>query len=224
MGAKEVENFLTHLAVAGGVSASTQNQAKSALRFLYKEVWEQTLPGLDNIESARRPKRLPVVLTRQEVAAILARTTGASGLIRHLLYGAGMRIMECLRLGVQDVDFGRGEILIREGKGFKDRVTMLPGSLANARHKHRARVALLHGADLKAGYGVHATRVGAEVSECRQNLVLAIRVSLGASVPRSIIGPDRTSSRRRVGYPAGHAPGAACDGHPQADHAAYAAA
>ena len=153
MGAKEVEKFLTHLAVAGRVSASTQNQAKSALLFLYKEVLEQTLPWLDNIESAQRPKRLPVVLTRQEVEAILARTTGTRGLILRLVYGTGMRIMECLRLRVKDVDFGRAEILIREGKGFKDRVTMLPESLANPLREHLARVALLHEADLKAGYG-----------------------------------------------------------------------
>lgn len=153
MGAPEVEKFLTHLAVAGRVSASTQNQAKSALLFLYKEVLEQTLPWLDNIESAQRPKRLPVVLTREEVEALLRSVHGTVGLMLRLIYGTGMRIMECVRLRVKDVDFARGEIIIREGKGFKDRVTMLPASLMAPLRKHLARVKALHEADLKAGFG-----------------------------------------------------------------------
>jgi site-specific recombinase XerD len=127
MGAVEVEAFLTHLAVAGRVAASTQNQAKSALLFLYREVLEVELPWLDNVQQAKAPRRLPVVLTRDEVHALLGRMHGTHWLVASLLYGTGMRIMECLRLRVKDVDFARGEILIRDGKGFKDRVTMLPG-------------------------------------------------------------------------------------------------
>ena len=136
MGAVEVEAFLTHLAVVGRVAASTQNQAKSALLFLYREVLALELPWLDNVQQARAPKRLPVVLTRDEVQALLCRLQGTHWLVASLLYGTGMRIMECLRLRVKDVDFARGEILVRDGKGFKDRVTMLPSSLASPLRDH----------------------------------------------------------------------------------------
>ncbi len=131
MGAAEVEAFLTHLAVVGKVSASTQNQALSALLFLYKEVLSIDLPWLNKVVRAKQPQRLPVVLTRTEVRAILVRMSGTYGLMANLLYGTGMRLMECVRLRVKDVDFERGEILIRDGKGAKDRVTMLPESLAS---------------------------------------------------------------------------------------------
>jgi integron integrase len=153
MSAKEVEAFLSHLAVNGKVSASTQNQAKSALLFLYKEVLELQLPWMTEIVSAKSPQRLPVVLTQSEVESVLAHTEGTSGLILKLVYGTGMRIMECLRLRVKDVDFERNEIMIREGKGFKDRVTMLPQSLAPQLREHLSRVHLLHRADLSRGYG-----------------------------------------------------------------------
>ena len=153
MGAREVEAFLTQLAVEGRVSASTQNQAKSALLFLYKEVLETELPWLDEVESAKSTKRLPVVLTPEEVQRLLAPIDGTKGLILRLLYGTGMRIMECLRLRVKDVDFARREILVREGKGFKDRVTMLPDKLVAPLGEHLARVRALHEADLAAGFG-----------------------------------------------------------------------
>lgn len=153
LGAADVEKFLTHLAVEGKVAASTQNQAKSALLFLYREVLEIELPWLDNVERAKAPKRLPVVLTRQEVQAVLSRLEGTQWLIASLLYGTGMRIMECLRLRVKDVDFSRREILIRDGKGFKDRVTMLPAALASALREHLQKVKALHDQDLAAGLG-----------------------------------------------------------------------
>jgi integron integrase len=153
MGAPEVEQFLTALAVNSKVSASTQNQAKSAILFLYKEVLGIQLPWLDNIETAKRPRYLPVVLTVREVNAMLEHVTGTVGLILRLVYGTGMRINECLSLRVKDVDFERCEILIRDGKGFKDRITMLPTSLVGGLRDHLKRVALLHGADLRAGYG-----------------------------------------------------------------------
>lgn len=140
LGAAEVEAFLTHLAVAGKVAASTQNQAKSALLFLYREVLEVELPWLDNVERAKAPKRLPVVLTRAEVQALLTRLSGTHWLMASLLYGAGLRLMECLRLRVKDVDFARKEILVRDGKGFKDRVTMLPAALAEPLRAHLVRV------------------------------------------------------------------------------------
>ncbi len=141
MGATEVEAFLSHLAVEGKVSASTQNQALSALLFLYKEVLLIDLPWLDNVVRAKRPQRLPCVLTRTEVRSVLTRMSGNYGLMANLLYGTGMRLMECVRIRVKDVDFERGEILIRDGKGAKDRVTMLPESLKDSllAHLHQRR-------------------------------------------------------------------------------------
>ena len=153
MGAPEVEAFLSHLAVERSVSASTQNQAKSALLFLYKEVLGIQLPWLDNVTQAKAAKRLPTVLTREEVQSVLARLDGTVWLIASLLYGSGMRIMECLRLRVKDVDFVRHEILVREGKGFKDRVTMLPATLVQPLKQHLERVKVLHDDDLAKGHG-----------------------------------------------------------------------
>ena len=153
MGAEEVEKFLTYLAVEGRVAASTQNQAKSALLFLYREVLKIELSWLDDIEKAKAPKRLPVVLTRAEVQSLLSRLQGTHWLISNLLYGTGMRIMECLRLRVKDIEFSRKEILIRDGKGFKYRVTMLPLALVNPLREHLENVKILHDQDMSAGYG-----------------------------------------------------------------------
>ena len=153
MGAAEVEAFLTHLAVAGQVAASTQNQAKSALLFLYREVLTVELPWLDNVEQAKAPRRLPVVLTQAEVKGLLERMEGTYLLMARLLYGTGMRLMEVMRLRVKDVEFARREIIIREGKGFKDRVTMLPESLIEPLKAHLVKVKVLHQEDLRAGYG-----------------------------------------------------------------------
>ena len=153
MGAREVEAFLTHLALRGRVAASTQNQAKSALLFLYREVLERDLPWLDNVERAKTPKRLPVVLTQDETQAVLSRLKGTHWLVAGLLYGSGLRIMEALRLRVKDVEFTRGEILVREGKGFKDRVTMLPAMLAAPLRAHLKQVRALHERDVAEGYG-----------------------------------------------------------------------
>ena len=153
LGAQEVEQFLTYLAVQGKVSASTQNQAKSALLFLYQQVLGVELPWLDNVERAKAPKRLPVVLTRDEVQKVLSQLQGTHWLATNLLYGAGLRIMECVRLRVKDVDFSRKEILVRDGKGFKDRVTMLPQTVIPVLQTHLARVRALHEQDLQAGYG-----------------------------------------------------------------------
>jgi len=149
----EVQAFLSHLANAGRVAASTQNQARSALLFLYKEVLGTQSPWLDEIDSPRRPARLPVVLNRDEVARVLALAQGTSGLVLRLLYGTGMRILEALRLRVKDVDFSRCEIVIREGKGLRDRVTMLPETLSHDLARHIERVQLLHQADVRRGYG-----------------------------------------------------------------------
>ena len=153
MGAAEVEKFLTHLAVKGKVAASTQNQAKSALLFLYREVLEIELPWLDDITKAKDGKRLPVVMTVQESMRLLDEMEGTSGLIARLLYGSGMRIMEGVRLRVKDVEFSRRELIVREGKGNKDRVTMLPQSLVEPLQQHLKRVQTLHEKDLAAGFG-----------------------------------------------------------------------
>jgi integron integrase len=153
LGAQDVEAFLTHLAVAGKVSASTQNQAKSALLFLYRVVLEIKLPWLDNVTQAKAPKKLPVVLTVSEVQAVLSRLSGSHLLIASLLYGGGMRLMEAMRLRVKDVEFARHEIIVREGKGFKDRVTMLPESIAAILRAHLVKVKALHEEDLAVGLG-----------------------------------------------------------------------
>ena len=151
MGAQEVEAFLTHLAVQGNVAAATQNQALSALLFLYREVLEVDLPWLGNVVRAKLPKRLPVVLTRQEVKAVLGRMNGVYRLMATLLYGTGMRLMECVRLRVKDVDFERGEILVRDGKGAKDRVTMLPQTVADDLRAHIEKRRALFEADRRLG-------------------------------------------------------------------------
>ncbi len=129
LGAVEVEKFLTWLAVEGNVAASTQGQALAALLFLYKQVFAVDLPWLDEVVRAKRPQRLPTVLTPEEVSVLLAQLEGVHGLMANLLYGTGMRLLECLRLRVKDVDLARREITIREGKGNKDRRTMIPLTL-----------------------------------------------------------------------------------------------
>ena len=154
LGAMEVERFLSHLAVEGRVSASTQNQALSALLFLYRKVLGVELPWLDNVVRARAPRRLPVVLSQEEARRLLAQMDGRAWLIASLLYGTGMRLMECLRLRVKDVDFGRNEILVREGKGGKDRRTMLPRSLVEPLQREIERARSLHARDLAEGFGV----------------------------------------------------------------------
>jgi integron integrase len=153
MGSVEVESFLTHLAVHRNVAASTQNQAKSALLFLYREVLQTEVPWLDGVESARRPQRLPVVLTVDEVAALLSSMSGTTGLIARLLYGSGLRLLEAARLRVKDLDLERLEILVRDAKGAKDRVTMLPVTLAGPLRAQLAVAHALHQRDLGEGFG-----------------------------------------------------------------------
>ena len=153
LGAGEITAFLTHLAVEGGVAASTQNQALSALLFLYGQVLEVELPRLEDIVPARRSRRLPAVFTKEEAKAVLAHLPSDYRLMGLLLYGAGLRLMECCRLRVKDVDFDRHQILVREAKGRQDRVTMLPASVAPALREHLERVRLLHRRELARGHG-----------------------------------------------------------------------
>jgi integron integrase len=153
MAAPEISEFLTHLARIGNVSASTQNQALSALLFLYQQVLKQEVGWITEVERARRPKRIPVVLTRDEVYKIFAHLHGMSRLMAGLLYGSGLRLMECVRLRVKDVDFGYARITVRDGKGAKDRVTMLPVNLAISLERHLAKAKAQHEQDLEDGFG-----------------------------------------------------------------------
>src|SRR5512146_2027900 len=152
MGAPEIEAFLSALATDRNVSASTQNLALSSLLFLYKEVLAIDLPWLDNITPAKKPQRLPTVLSEAEVKRLLGCMEGVSGLVARLLYGTGMRLMEGLRLRVKDIDFDRREILVRDGKGAKDRVTMLPESLIPALKEHLARRRIIFDRDVTSGH------------------------------------------------------------------------
>ncbi|MFZ5877209.1 MAG: integron integrase [Nitrospirota bacterium] len=153
MAAPEVSRFLSTLAIERDVSASTQNQALAAILFLYKDVLDRDPGWVEGVVRAKRPQRLPVVLSRQEVQGLLSALQGVPWIAGTLLYGAGLRLMECLRLRVKDVDFARGEIVVREGKGGKDRVTMLPSAAAPKLRAHLDRVRKQHTADLAAGFG-----------------------------------------------------------------------
>src|SRR5437899_7675130 len=153
MGASEITQFLTHLARVGNVAAATQNQALSAILFLYQQVLKQDVSWIDDVERAKKPKRIPVVLTRDEVHKIFAHLHGMSRLMAGLLYGSGLRLMECVRLRVKDVDFGYARITVRDGKGAKDRVTMLPVNMATALERHLAKVKAQYEQDLEDGFG-----------------------------------------------------------------------
>ncbi len=152
LGEPEVTAFLNHLGTSG-VAAATQNQALSSLLFLYKEVLGEPLDWLDGLVRAKRPARVPTVLTAAEVQRILAGLDGAKWLMASLLYGAGLRLRECLKLRVKDIDFEYRQIVVRDGKGGKDRVTMLPGAVIEPLKAHLVRVKALHERDLAAGYG-----------------------------------------------------------------------
>lgn len=186
MGAPEVEAFLSDLAVRRDVSASTQNQALAALLFLYKQVLKQDLPWLGEVVRAKKPARLPVVLSMEEVHQILGRLNGEVGLVARLLYGGGLRLMEGVRLRVKDVDFARNEIIVRDGKGQKDRVTVMPASLVAPLKRHIARVQLIHHQELAENRGdVYLPDALARKSKGAIGVGLAVRVSCDGSVCRS---------------------------------------
>jgi integron integrase len=153
MGKEEVEGFLSHLAVKQQVAAATQNQALAALLFLYRDVLGVTLEWLDNVVRAKKPIRLPIVLTREEVMAVLSRLHGPNWIAGMLMYGAGLRLLECLQLRIKDVDFGYRQIVVREGKGGKDRITMLPSTVEDRLKLHLEEVKNQHEKDLKGGAG-----------------------------------------------------------------------
>jgi len=153
MSEAEIREFISDLAVNGGISASTQTVALSALLFLYRDVLKKELPYVSNIERAKRSHTLPVVFTRNETHSVLAHLSGTHYLIASLLYGAGLRLMEAVRIRVKDIDFEMSQLTIREGKGAKDRLTMLPQSIHGTLQEHLLRIKALHQSDLKAGFG-----------------------------------------------------------------------
>ncbi len=204
LGAPHLEQFLTFLAVRRKVSAATQNQALQALLFLYRQVLGIELPWLENITRATGAKRLPVVLTREEVAALLARLQGTPWLVASLLYGSGLRLMEALRLRVKDLALERGELIVREAKGGKDRVTMLPAALDLAVRAHLARLRAWYaderrrqqpGVSLPRSLGRKFPRAGTQWGW--QYLFPAATLCL-----RSLHGADRAAPPAREGHPA----------------------
>ena len=153
LGEQHITAFLTHLAVKRKVASSTQNQALCALAFLYREVLKKDLEEFTEITWAKRPEKLPVVFTREEVKQVLIQLNGANWLMGQILYGAGLRVMECVRLRVKDIDFGYNQVWVRDGKGKKDRVTMLPNLIFEELKRHLLKVKKMHESDLNAGFG-----------------------------------------------------------------------
>ena len=153
MGAPEIETFLTHLAMDRKVASSTQNQALSALLFLYKEVLETELPWLNNVKRAKKPEKLPVVFSKREIGAVMSNLDGRYWIMAQLLYGAGLRLMECVRLRVKDIDFDYKQVCVRDGKGKKDRVTMLPNIVEHPLGRQLDKVKNIHQRDLAEGFG-----------------------------------------------------------------------
>src|SRR5437868_539006 len=153
MAEEEVARFLTHLARDRDVAPSTQNQALSAILFLYKEVLKHELGWLEKVERAKKPPKLPVVLSRGEVKQIFAHLHGVPKLMAGLLYGSGLRLMECVRLRIKDVDFALAQITVRDAKGGKDRITMLPLNLSEPLRRYLLRVKAQHEQDLEDGFG-----------------------------------------------------------------------
>jgi len=154
LGVPEIEAFLTHLAVEGNVAGSTQNQAFNALLFLYRNVLNISLEGAEiDAVRAHKKRNIPVVMTKDEVKRVIMAMSGVHQLMAKLLYGSGLRLMECLRLRVHDVDFEMNEITVRDGKGFKDRITLLPEPVQPTFREHLERVKILHEKDLADGYG-----------------------------------------------------------------------
>jgi integron integrase len=153
LGEKEISAFLTHLAVDRKVASSTQNQALCAIVFLYREVIGKELGDFDNLVRAKRPQKLPVVFTRDEVKRVLLQLEGTQWLMGQILYGAGLRVMECVRLRVKDIDFGYRQIVVRDGKGNKDRITMLPDIIADGLKRHLQKVKTIFENDVAAGFG-----------------------------------------------------------------------
>ena len=184
MAEAEIARFLSNLAAESHVSASTQNQALNAVLFLYRHVLRKDIGYVNGVVRANRPKRLPTVLTRQEVRSILGNLAGLEWIMTMLLYGAGLRLMECLRLRVKDVDFSSNEIRVRSGKGDKDRVTMLPGAVKEPLLTHLRGVKRQHEEDIRKGSRSRcpARRTGTQISKRREGVGLAVDISCNQSL------------------------------------------
>jgi integron integrase len=196
MGADEIRAYLSHLAVERDVAASTQTVALSALLFLYRQVLQIELPYIDEIERAKRPERVPVVFTRAEVKQILTHLDGVEHLVVSLLYGSGLRLMECLRLRVKDLDFEYQQITVRDGKGSKDRVTMLPASSIESLRYQLQKAKSLHQQDLAMGYGEVELpyALARKYSPCKSAVELAVCVSRLEAIARSSDSSRATTS------------------------------
>jgi len=203
LGVTEIQAFLVHLAVERRLAAATVAQARAAVTFLYRRVLDEPMPELERIPSGRRPTRLPVVLSRAEVGAVLARMEGVSKLVALLLYGGGLRLLEALTLRVKDVDLERGELRLRRAKGAKDRVTVLPEVVRPVLVRHLERVRVQHQRDLADGSGRVALPAGPEVPPCRGLLALAVGFPGDSPLCGSGIGGATAASSPCVGDPAG---------------------
>ena len=198
MAAAEINAFLTHLAVERRVAASTQNQAFSAILFLYRNVLAVEPGVIAGAIRAQRPKRLPVVLTKPEVRLVIDRLEGTYRLVAQLLYGSGLRLLESLRLRVKDIDFDRNEVTVRQGKGNKDRVTMLPESLKPALVEHLEKVRRLHEKDVALGFGgVYLPDALGETPGCRDRVEVAVRLPVRGVLGRSAVGRAPPAPRPR---------------------------
>jgi integrase len=198
MGEAEIRQFLSHLAVNLCVTSSTQTVALSALLFLYRDVLKQQLPFVDNIERAKPSRRLPVVFSREEAEAILAHLSGPYLLVASLLYGAGLRVMEALRLRVKDLDFDNNEITVRAGKGDKDRVTVLPQSLKYSLDRTTAQNESTSSkrSERRVWSRLSSLCPRSQISECERRLGLAVRVCRDQEIYRSQIRPRAASPYR----------------------------
>ena len=221
MGADHVAQFLSHLALEARVAASTQNQAFNALLFLYRQVLHIDLGQIAGAVRAKRPKRLPVVLTREEVDLVLSLLEGEVWLVCSLLYGAGLRLFEALQLRVKDIDFSRSELLLRDGKGQKDRVTMLPTKVQPALRQHLEMVRRQHDWDLAQGLG-HAPLArgaGSQVSQRGPRVGLAVGLPRCHALHRSAYGGSSPFSLARDGGAEGRPRGGPQGRHSQTRHA-----
>lgn len=210
LGGEHVAAFLSFLANDRHVSASTQNQALAAVLFLYREVLQQDLPWLEGVVRAKRPRRLPVVLTRAEVDALLAQMEGVHALMARLMYGTGMRLMECLRLRVKDIDIARREVIVRQGKGRKDRITMFPTSLREAVPRHLIGVRRLFtldrandvpGVELPEAYAVKNPSAATEWAGSGSFPRTTCRSIPAAAFSGATTPTTRPSSARSSGHP-----------------------
>ena len=225
MGVQEVHQFLSHLAVEGQVAASTQSQALSAILFLYQQVLKQDIGWLQDVVRAKQPQRLPVVLTQDEVAQVLRRLSGISWIMGTLLYGAGLRLMECLRLRVKDLDFAYNQIVVRDGKGQKDRVTMLPQPVKRPLQQHLQRRpgAAYQGSRGRSRGCLPSVCPGAQISPRESRLGMAIRVSCRQVIARPAHRPGQAAPYPRASAPTGCACGGSPGRHRETSHVSYLA-